>query len=139
MIRAVVDTNILVRALIKPGGTVGPVLLRLRDGDYTLVYSEPLLVELADVLSRPRIKDKYHLDDTDIETVLSLLLLRGEAVAPVSRIEVCRDPKDNMVIEAAVEGRCDVIVSGDKDLLALNPFEGIPIVGPAEFLTRLKK
>jgi predicted nucleic acid-binding protein len=59
--RAVVDTSILVRALIKPRGTVGPVLRRLRDGAYTLIYSEPLLEELADVLSRPRIRDKYHI------------------------------------------------------------------------------
>ena len=53
--RAVVDTNILVRAVIRPQGTVGPVLLRLRQGDYTLLYGWESLAELIDVLNRPRI------------------------------------------------------------------------------------
>lgn len=136
--RAVVDASILVRALIKPQGTVGPVLRRLLDGGYILIYSEPLLEELVDILSRPRIRDKYHLGDEDIETVLLLILLRGDAVVPNRRITVCRDPKDNKVLEAAVAGGADVIVSGDEDLLVLNPFEGIPIVGPAEFLAMLE-
>jgi predicted nucleic acid-binding protein len=60
------------------------------------------------------------------------------AVVPNRRITVCRDPKDNKVLEGAVAGRADVIVSGDEDLLVLNPFEGIPIVGPAEFLAMLQ-
>jgi putative PIN family toxin of toxin-antitoxin system len=136
--RAVVDVNILVRALIKPHGTVGPVLQRLRDGVYTLLYSEPLLEELTDVLSRPRIREKYGLTDEDVTTVLRLILLRGEAVVPGRRIIACRDPKDNKVLEAAVAGKSDVIISGDEDLLVLNPFEGIPIVGPAEFLGMLE-
>lgn len=55
------DTGIFVRALIKPRGSVGPVLRRLRDGEYVLVYSQPLLDELVDVLRRPRIATKYHL------------------------------------------------------------------------------
>jgi predicted nucleic acid-binding protein len=90
-VRAVVDTNILVRAVLKPFGTVGPMVDRLEDAAYTLVYT-------------------------------------GELLA---------DPKDDMVLEAAVTGHADVIVTGDQDLLVLSPFEGIPIVGPAEFLAIL--
>jgi predicted nucleic acid-binding protein len=59
-------------------------------------------------------------------------------IIPNRRTAVCRDPKDNKVLEAAVAGGGDVIVSGDEDLLVLNPFEGIPIVGPAEFLAMLE-
>ena len=80
--RVVVDTNILVRALIRPQGTVGPVLLRLRRGDYTLLYSDATLEELIDVLNRPRIRDKYSLSEADIRTVVALILLRGEYVVP---------------------------------------------------------
>lgn len=137
LLRAVVDTNILVRAVIKPLGSVGPVLRRLRDGAYVLLYSEPLLTELVDVLNRPRIRDKYGLTLDDIETVVALVLLRGEGIAPTRRIDICRDPKDNMILEAAADGNADVIVSGDKDLLDLEAFEEIPIVGPADFLARL--
>ncbi|MBC8248794.1 MAG: putative toxin-antitoxin system toxin component, PIN family [Anaerolineales bacterium] len=138
MPRAVVDTNILIRALIKPQGTVGPVLTRLRDGDYTLLYAEPLLDELMAKLALPRIRDKYHLADDDVETVLALILLRGESVMPQRRITACRDPKDNVVLEVAVAGEADYIVTGDNDLLVLHPFEDIPIVGPAEFLEALE-
>ena len=134
LIRAVIDTNILIRAIIKPEGTVGPILGRLRDGDYEIILSEPLLTEFVDVINRPRIKDKYDVDSEDIETVLSLLLLRGRTVAPVERIELCRDPQDNMILEAALAAKADFIVSGDEDLLVLNPFRDIPVVGPVAFL-----
>lgn len=137
MIRAVVDTNILVRAVIKPLGTVGPVLRRLRDGAYVLLFSEPLMTELVDVLNRPHIRDKYGLAQKDIETVVALILLRGEAIVPRRRITICRDPKDNMFLEAAADGRADAIVSGDNDLLELNDFEGIPIITSAKFLSKL--
>lgn len=135
--RAVVDTNILVRAVIKPSGTVGPVLLRLRHGDYTLLYAQSLLEELIDVLNRPRIRNKYRLTDQDIQTVVSIILLRGEAVIPQERITACRDPKDDKFLEVAVSGRADVIVSGDQDLLVLHPFAGIPILPPVAFLQML--
>jgi putative PIN family toxin of toxin-antitoxin system len=135
--RAVVDTNILVRAVIRPLGTVGPVLLRLRQGEYTLLCSQPLLEELADVLNRPRIREKYHLTDQDIQTIIGLVLLRGEAVAPTERIAACRDPKDDKFLEVAVAGQADVMVSGDDDLLTLNPYAGIPIVVPSAFLRML--
>lgn len=139
MIRAVVDTNILVRVVIKQLGTVGPVLRCLRDGAYALLRSEPLLTELVDVLNPPRIRDKYGLAPEDIETIMALILLRGEAVVPKRRITICRDPKDNMFLEAAADGSGYMIVSGDDDLLSPETFEGIPIVTPAEFLADLDR
>lgn len=139
MIAAVVDTNILVRAVIKPTGSVGPVLKRLRDKDYLLIYSEPLLSEFVDVINRPRIRDKYHITPEDISTVVALLILRGREIRSVERIEICRDPKDNMVLEAAIAGEAQVIVSGDEDLLTLDPFRGISIVSPSKFLEMLDR
>ncbi len=135
--RAVIDTNILVRALIRPRGNVGPLLLRLRSGHFTLLYTQSLLEELVDVLSRPRLRDKYGITEGDVKTVVALLLLRGEAVSVSQALTVCRDPKDNKFLETAVAGKADVIVSGDEDLLVLDPFEGIPIIPPAEFLRSL--
>ncbi len=137
MIRAVVDTNILVSAVIKPSGTLGQVLRRLRDGGFVLLYTEPILTEVVDVLNRPRIRDKYQLDVSAIETVMALVLLRGEPVVPTRRIVVCRDPRDNMFLEAAADGNASMIVSGDDALLDLDIFEGIPIINPADFLTEL--
>lgn len=135
--RAVIDTNILVRGIIKPSGSVGPVVRRLRDGDYLLVYSESLLEELVDVMARPRLRDKYAIDDHTVESLLRLVLLRGERVEPLRRVKLCRDPKDDKFLEAALEGKAGVVVSGDDDLLVLDPFEGIPIVSPGRFLALL--
>jgi len=132
--RAVVDTNILVRALIRPRGSVGPVLQRLRQGHYTLLYTQSSLEELVDVLSRPRIREKYGVTEDDVKTIVALVLLRGKAMTVSQPLAVCRDPKDDKFLEAAVAGKADIIVSGDEDLLVLDPFEGIPIVSPAEFL-----
>ncbi len=137
MFRAVVDANILIRAVIKPTGTVGPVIRRLRDGVYTLVYSQPLIDELLEKLALPRIREKYHLDDQDVDDLLGLIALHGELVAPTRTIKVCRDPKDDMFIEAAVAGKAEVIVTGDQDLLTLKKYEAVRFITPRVFIARL--
>jgi putative PIN family toxin of toxin-antitoxin system len=139
LIRAVIDTSILIRAIIKPQGSVGPVITHLRDEGYQAVCSFPLLEELVATLSLPRIRRKYHFTDGDVAAIVALLLVRGLLVIPQRRIEVCRDRSDNLVLEAAVAGQADYIVTGDEDLLVLRLFEGIRIVEPAEFLRALEE
>jgi putative PIN family toxin of toxin-antitoxin system len=135
--RAVVDTNILVRAVIKPQGSVGPVLQRLRRRDYMLLLSRATLDELVDVLHRPRLRLKYGLSESALRAVIRLLVLRSELVQSDVPIAVCRDPKDDKLLEVAVAGQADVIVSGDEDLLVLDPYAAIPIVSPSRFLAML--
>jgi predicted nucleic acid-binding protein len=65
-----------------------------------------------------------------------LIRLRGELVALQRRVTVCRDLKDDIFLEAALAGQADCVISGNGDLLDLTPFEGIPILRPAEFLAR---
>jgi putative PIN family toxin of toxin-antitoxin system len=132
--RAVVDTNILIRALIKPLGTVGPVIRRLRDGDYTLVYSAPLLDELMETLALPRIRHKYRLAESHVEALVALITLRGDLVMPDRKVRVCRDPEDDMLIEAALAGGAEHVVTGDEDLLTLKRFETVRFVTPRAFL-----
>ncbi len=135
--QAVVDTNILIRALIKPDGTVGPVLRRLNAGNYILVYSEPLLKELLAKLLLPRIRDKYHINDEAVEALLAVMALRGQLVVPDRAIRICRDPNDDMLIEAALAGTARYVVTGDKDLLVLKSFETVRFVTPRIFLQHL--
>lgn len=137
MLRAVVDTNIFIRAIILPKGTVGPVITRLRDNDYLLIYSPTLIDELLAKLALPRIREKYHLDDQALDNLLALIALRGELVTPTRKVKVCRDPKDNMFIEAALAGSADYIVTGDEDLLILKKFETVRFVTPRIFLEAL--
>jgi putative PIN family toxin of toxin-antitoxin system len=136
-LRAVVDTNILIRAYIKPEGTVGPVLHRLRLGDYVLICSIPLFDELLAKLALPRIRVKYSVTDEDLEALTDLITLRALWVTPIRQVQVCRDPDDDMVIEAALAGQANYVVTGDKDLLTLGQFEGIRFVPAHAFLAAL--
>jgi putative PIN family toxin of toxin-antitoxin system len=135
--RAVVDTGVLVSALIRPQGTIGEVLRALRDGSFSAMYSTPMVVEIIDVLGRTKFQIKYHIQPDDITALVNLLRLGGELVIPEREISACRDPKDNKFLEAALAGEADAIVTGDDDLLVLHPFEGVDILRPADFLARL--
>jgi len=142
-VRAVLDTGVLVSALIRRQGTTGDVLRALRDGRFIAVYSTDILVEIIDVLGRPALRAKYHIEPDDISVAINLIRLRGDLVVPARKVAasppgtMCRDPKDDKFLEAALAGGADCIVSGDADLLDLAPFEDIPILRPAEFLARL--
>lgn len=136
--RIVVDTNVIVSALLNPDGSTNPVLSYLAKGKCLFLYSQDSLDEIFDVLSRPRIR-RGIVDDFDINEFVELLKFRGEEIIPVASIRVCRDPDDNKFLEIAVDGHADYIVSGDSHLLSLNPFRGIPIIKPAEFLNILDK
>jgi putative PIN family toxin of toxin-antitoxin system len=135
--RAVVDTGIFVSALIRRKGTIGAVLGALRAGQYTVIYSTAILVEIIDVLGRDKFRIKYHIEPDDITALVNLIRLRGELVIPAQTITACRDPKDDKFLEAALAGAADCIVSGDADLLEMKSFERIPIFRPAAFLARL--
>ena len=137
MMRAVIDTNILIRSLIKPHGTVGPIIPRWRDGDCALVYSAPLVDELVAKLSLPRIRVKYHVGVEEVEALVALIVLRGERVTPTRKVKLCRDPKDDMFIEAALAGEAQYVVTGDDDLLTLKKFETVRFVTPRVFLANL--
>ena len=137
--RAVIDTNILVRAMLKPEGSVGPVIDFLREGGYVFLYSATTLNELIDVLGRPRMVHRYGLTAAEVDALCALVIWRGELVEPGRTITACRDPKDNKFLEVAVAGRADVIVTGDEDLEVLDPFEGIPLIQPAKFLHLLRQ
>jgi putative PIN family toxin of toxin-antitoxin system len=134
--RVVIDTGILISALIRPQGATAPVLAHLRAGKFTVIYVEALLVELINVAARPKIRVKYGVTNEDVLALLNLIRLRGAAAIPRRTIQACRDPKDDKFLEAAVAGKADAIVSGDGDLIDLHPFEGIEILSPADFLAR---
>lgn len=135
--RAVVDTGVLVSGLLLPRGTIGDLLRALRDGRFIPVYSTPMMVELIEVLGRPKMQARYHIQPNDISALINLLRLRGELVVSARTIHSCRDPKDDKFLEAALAGEAEVVVTGDDDLLVLHPFEGVEILSPAAFLARL--
>lgn len=133
----VVDTGILVSGLIRPAGPVGEVLRALRDGRFTIVYSTDIILEIVEVLGRPKIRAKYRIQPEDVTALINLIRLRGELVIPRQTVTACRDPKDNKFLEAALAGEAKIVATVDDDLLVLHPFQGIEILRPAEFLARL--
>jgi len=115
-IRAVLDTNIWVSALLNPAGFPAEILKSFRHGDFLAVVSETIIVEIADVLSRPGIKDKYGVTEADILELLILIEERCEHVLLSGGIRICRDPKDNGAIETAIKGHASFIVTRDDDI-----------------------
>ncbi|NWG74848.1 MAG: putative toxin-antitoxin system toxin component, PIN family [Rubrivivax sp.] len=130
--RWVLDTNTLVSRLLLPGRTAA------RAVDHALALGTPLvsdetLTELAEVLSRPRF-DRWV---TVAERQRFLQLLGGVArrVTITHRVQACRDPKDDKFLHVALNGGAEAIVTGDRDLLVLDPFHGVRILTPADFCT----
>lgn len=130
--RFVIDTNVLSAALFK--ASVPRQALDLARTIGKVIMSWPTMVELQEVLGRKRF-DKYITEDERV-LFLQVLALETRPVEIIETVTECRDPKDNKFLELAVNGDADCIVSGDGDLLALNPFRGIPIVKPQPFLSR---
>ena len=127
--KLVLDTNVIVSALLKRSSAPGQILQLWRDGRFDLLVSDPLYAELTEVLGRRKLKVylKPELSRRFLE------LLRDYATwVEVGRVppHTVRDPKDLMVLGTAVAGRADLIVSGDQDLLVLRRFRGIPILDP---------
>ena len=130
--RVVLDTNVLISALLMPAGKPGQVMRHLSGSDASILFSRVTFLELVTRLDRPKF-DRYR-TRTQMDRYLEWLAELAEWVKPSIRIEDCRDPDDNRFLEVLVAGEGDVLISGDADLLVLIPFEGRPIVSPGEFL-----
>ena len=139
MLRAVLDTNVFVSSLLNKTGAPARLLDAWRAGEYLLVTSPPIMAEIKAVLELPHIRGKYALTDHDIRQLLDLLEKDAIVVPGLSHVgdAIPRDPTDRMFLSCALDARADVIVSGDRHLLSLKAFEGIPIVPVRQFLDRL--
>ncbi len=131
MTRVVFDTNVLISALLFDDSVPGRTLVRALNYGMVLV-SEALMGELSRVLDRDRF-DRYVTHETRDE-FLEFLVQESNLIEITDVVRVCRDPKDDQILALAVSGNATYIVTGDADLLVLNPFRGIEIVTPAEFL-----
>ena len=129
--RVVFDTNVLVSAASFPRSVPRRALGNvIRQG--TIIGSRETLSEIDQVFLRPRF-DRY-LNLAGRRLFLALLEQRTELVEVTHSITACRDPKDDKFLELALSGHATHIITGDRDLLDLHPFRGIPILTPAAFL-----
>lgn len=129
--RCVLDTNVLVSALLSPSGNPRKAVDRvLAEGKILLSFDT--LAELFEVLNRKRFRQ--YIDEEDVRHFIAALTHEAVWIDIVREISACRDPKDDKFLSLAVNGDATHIISGDADLLALHPFEGIPILSPAAFV-----
>jgi putative PIN family toxin of toxin-antitoxin system len=131
--RIVVGTNGLISRLLLPRSVPGNAVREAVDTGQLLV-SDATLTELAEVLGRPKFAPYVSIQDR--QQFIRLLGRVAEMVPIVHAIRACRDPKDYKFLELAVNGGAGVIITGDKDLLALNAFRKIAIITPAQYLLR---
>ncbi|HEY7030102.1 MAG TPA: putative toxin-antitoxin system toxin component, PIN family [Thermomicrobiales bacterium] len=144
MRRVVVDTNVWVSSLLNPAGRPAEVVAALLAGRFRLVTSTPLLDELAEVLERPRIQRRHGLPPDDIRSYVDVLRRGADVVAVSGKLQICRDRDDDVVLETALLGNAELLVTRDEDLSrvpelaeALAP-RGVSILTVRHFLDLLE-
>ena len=140
MLRAVLDANVLVSALIRPQGPPGQIVVRLvEERAFELITSPAILTEVRHSLAYPRVRKYLVASDEELDLWVASLELIADTVEGRLQINaVADDPDDDKYIVAALEGRAQFVVSGDAHLLALKVYESVPIVTPRRFLDVLK-
>ena len=131
--RVVLDSNVLVSAFTRPQGQVVTLWVAALERRYYLLTSPAIVTEVGRVL-----RTAFQVDNRTIIRQLKLLTQTAQIVTPhLSLRIIVDDPDDDRILECAVEGQADVIVSGDRHLLRLTSYQDIPIVRPRDFLRML--
>jgi putative PIN family toxin of toxin-antitoxin system len=139
--RFTLDTNVLVSAFIaRHGHSANPLELALTVESIKLVLSKRILQEFEDVLMRDEVKDRFSYTSQDVRRRVTALRQSAIIVRVRSRFKVIKeDPKDDIVLNTACDGKSDYIVSGDRDLLRTRRFRGIRIVNPRQMMGIISK
>lgn len=127
--KVIFDTNILVSAFEFPNGRAALVLLNIRSERDLMFISHPIIQELLRVLA-----DKFGRTEVELEGVRAFIQQFGRLVTPTENVNVLADEPDNRILECAVAANADVIVTGDRQMLALESFRNIRILALADYL-----
>ena len=127
--RVVFDTNIFISAFVIPGSLGEKAVLKILGGQDTLLVSKDILDELLCALST-----KFSRDREEISRVAVIVSEMAEWVKPTARIRTLKDEPDNRILECAVSGKADIIVTGDKEMLRLKQYEKTKIIGLKAYL-----
>ncbi len=128
--KIVLDTNIFIYFLIS--NSFHKLDKKLKNNDIKLLFSEELLSEFLQVVSRPKFK-KYF-SDKDITNLLNDLHNYADLIEVYSQVNVCRDKKDNFLLALCVDGKADFLITGDQDLLDLKKFKKTSIIKISDYL-----
>jgi putative PIN family toxin of toxin-antitoxin system len=128
-VKVVFDTNIFISAIVITNGKAEKAVLKIIEGDDSLIISKEIMDGVLSVLST-----KFHRDRDAVSHTALFLSDLAHLVKPARRIDVLEDDPDNRVLECALQGKADAIVTGDKEMLKLKEFEGIKIISLKEYL-----
>ena len=138
MIRAVLDTNVLVSALISGLGSPAALVAHWQAEEFEIVISTVILRELERVLHYAKLRKHYPISEDEVQRFIHLFSTQAVEVFPLVTVTVIeRDSTDNRYLECALAGDAQYIVSGDRHLLELKEYRDIQILTPAEFVTLL--
>lgn len=142
MIRAIVDTNVLVSGIVsqrlKPPTATAAVVAAWRTGLFELLLSKDIIDEVDRTLRKPYFARRV--DDPTRARLLGLLRRRSRLVELSTRLTgIATHPEDDLVLSAAVSARADYLVTGDRPLLALGSHQGVRVISPSAFLTVLQE
>jgi len=132
----VLDTNVIISSLLLSQSVPARILAQAEQHE-TILFSDAVLSEISIVLSRPKFRP--YLDEDVITEFLARIDQNWQRVKILHLITVCRDPKDDKFLELAVNGGASHIITGDKDLLVLNPFRSIHILTPTQYIEQTGK
>ena len=140
MIRAVLDTNVLISSLLKPTSVPARIREAWEDRLSVLCLSKDLFRELVEVLDRPKIKKATRVSESEITAFLRSVPKAADFfVGAIPQVNaIAEDPDDDIVIATALATNANVIVSGDQHLLNLGDYDGIPMMTPRSFLQLLE-
>jgi len=137
--KAVLDANVFVSALINTRGTPRQIIDLWREEAFELLISAAIVDEIGRVLRYPKIAALHKLTDPELQAFLTMLREEGLMVESAERLAVSPDEPDNRYIECATAGGADYLVTGDKQhLLPIGEYRGTRIVAPATFLAALQ-
>ena len=135
MLRAVVDTNILVSGFISPLSYPREIEKRWRNEQFALFTSPQIIDEIRRVLYLPRIRQKYSLSESDIRAFILAITYKASCTAGSLILSgVAPDPGDDKIISCAVEAQADFIVTGDKKFQQLEEYQKIRIINAESFI-----
>ncbi len=140
MLRVVPDINVLVSSLINPFGVPGRIRAAWERRELTFICSLPMIEKADEVLHRPPIVSAFPspgVAEERIDRFLRTIRRRADRTPNRLNLQVVKDdPEDDVILIAAVEGKADCIISGDRHLKSLGSYENIPILPPSEFVVR---
>ncbi|HEY7221018.1 MAG TPA: putative toxin-antitoxin system toxin component, PIN family [Candidatus Binatia bacterium] len=142
---ALLDTNVWVSAFLKPTGPPGEIVAAWAHDEFSVITSFSQLGEIVDVLMRPRLVRRFRYSNRDAESFVRLIGARATVVQVSGDLKICRDPDDDEILQAAIVGKSQYLVTRDDDLkrdldlIKMARRNRVRVVSVRQFLRRLTR